>query len=81
MREHEFILVPAADPDEAQADRLYGSFNDGTISTIAGVPRIRFHREVPSLEEAIRSAVGGVRSSGLEVARVEIAPESVFQHA
>lgn len=70
MKEHEFILVLATDPDEAEADQLYGTFCDGTISTIAGIPQIRFHREASSLEEALRSAMGDVRSAGLEVARV-----------
>ena len=81
MREHVFTLVLTADPDEAESDRLYGMFSDGTISTIAGIPQVRFHREAPSLEEAIRSAMGDVRSAGLDVARVEMEPEAVLQHA
>ena len=81
MREHVFTLVLTVDPDEAESDRLYGIFSDGTISTIAGIPQVRFHREAPSLEEAIRSAMGDVRSAGLDVARVEMEPEAVLQHA
>lgn len=50
-------------------------FNDGTISTIAGVPQIHFHREADSLEEAIRSAIGDVRSTGFDVERVEMLPD------
>jgi len=38
LKEHEFTLVLTADPDEEQAEHLYGTFNDGTISTIAGAP-------------------------------------------
>ena len=79
MKEHEFSLILTGDPDEKQADKLYGAFNDGTISTIAGVPQIRFHREAGSLEEAIRSAIGDVRSAGFDVARVEIEPDAVSQ--
>lgn len=75
MKEHEFTVILTADPSEEEADRLYGIFNDGTISTIAGVPQIHFHREAQSLEEAIRSAVGDVRSAGFDVQRVEMLPD------
>ena len=59
----------------------YGIFNDGTISTISGVPQIRFHRMALSLEEAMRSAMKDVRSAGFDVARVEIEPDAVAQQA
>ena len=75
MKEHEFTLILTADPDEEQADKLYGAFDDGTISTIAGVPQIHFHREAASLEEAIHSAIGDVRSAGFDVQRVEMQPD------
>jgi hypothetical protein len=81
MKEHEFTLLLTADPTEAEADKLYGIFDDGTISTIAGVPQIHFHREAGSLEEAIRSAIGDVRSGGFDVARVEMEPNAVLQTA
>lgn len=42
MKEHRFTLILTADPNEEEADRLYGILNDGTLSTIAGVPQIRF---------------------------------------
>jgi hypothetical protein len=64
MKAHEFTLVLTADPSETEADKLYGIIVDGTISTIAGVPQIHFHREAGSLEEAIRSAIGDVRAIG-----------------
>lgn len=74
MKEHEFTLVLTSDPSEEEADKMYGTFNDGTISTIAGVPQIHFHREAGSLEDAIRSAIGDVRSTGFDVDRVEMEP-------
>lgn len=77
MKEHEFTLVLTTDPNDQGADRLYGTFEDGTISTIAGVPQIDFHREAVSLEEAIRSAVGDVRSAGFDVKRVEMQPDTL----
>ena len=79
MKAHEFTLILIADPNEEESDRLYGIFNDGTLATIGGVPQIRFHREAPSLEAAIRSAMANVRNAGFDVARVEIEPEVVAQ--
>jgi hypothetical protein len=79
MKCHEFTLVLTADPDEQQADELYGKFDDGTIATIAGVPQIHFHREAGSLEEAIRTAIADVRSLGFDVALVEMEPSAVTQ--
>ena len=81
MKEHEFTLVLVDEPSEEVADRMYGAFNDATISTIAGVPQIHFHRQSGSLEEAIRSAIGDVRSVGYDVALVEIEPNAVAQPA
>jgi hypothetical protein len=81
MKEHEFTLVLVVDPSEAEADKLYGTFNDGTISTIAGSPQIHFHREASSLEEALRSAIDDVRRAGFNVARVELEPDAVLQSA
>ena len=54
-------------------------FDDGTLATIAGVPQIHFHREAPSLEEAIGSALVNVRKTGFDVVRVEIEPKVVAQ--
>ncbi len=79
MKQHEFTLVLSADPDDEQADRMYAKFDDGTIATIAGVPQIHFHRDAKSLEDAIRSAIGDVRSVGFDVARVELEPDAVAQ--
>ncbi len=77
MIEHEFTLILRREPNVDEADELYGIFNDGSIATLAGSPRIDFHREAESLELAIRSAISDVRRGGFEVARVELAPEAV----
>ena len=79
MKEHEFTLVLSADPTEAEADAMYGKFNDGTIATIGGVPLVRFHRKAGSLEEAIRSAIGDIRATGFEVKVVEMEPDTLAQ--
>ena len=77
MKKHEFTLVLTTDPNEDDADKMYGTFDDGTISTIAGVPQIHFHRVAASLEDAIRSAIGDVRSTGFDVMRVEMEPSAL----
>jgi hypothetical protein len=77
MKVHEFTIVLSKEPNEEEADQLYSIFNDGTISTIAGMPQIHFHREAPSLEEAIRSAIGNVRAAGFDVERVEMLPDEL----
>jgi hypothetical protein len=79
MKEHEFTLIVDSDPSDREADMLYGIFNDGTISTVAGIPQIHFHRESSSLEEAIRSAIADVRRGGVDVQHVEMEPGSVLQ--
>jgi len=66
MKEHEFALVLNADSNKKQADKLYGTFNDGPISTIAEVPQIHFRHEAESLEEAIPSGIADVRASGFD---------------
>ena len=76
---YSFTLVLTADPSEDEADAMYGTFQDGTISTVVGVPQIHFHREAGSLEEAIRSAIRNVRSTGVGVVRVEIQPDALLQ--
>ncbi|HEX7449139.1 MAG TPA: hypothetical protein VF306_16415 [Pirellulales bacterium] len=78
---HEFTLVLAQEPDEDQADTLYATFQDGTIATVSGTPRIHFHREATTLIEAIRSAIRDVRSAGFETIRVEMQPETVLSSA
>ena len=78
MRVHEFTLILTADPNEEESDRLYSIFNDGTLVTMAGVPQVHFHREAPSLEDAIGSALAQIRKAGFDVVRVEIEPLNVF---
>ena len=78
MRVHEFTLILTADPNEEESDRLYSIFNDGTLVSMAGVPQVHFHREAPSLEEAIASALAQVRKAGFDAVRVKIGPLQVF---
>ena len=71
-------LFLTAGPNEEESARLYSIFNDGTIITMAGEPQVHFHREAPSLEEAIASALAQVRKAGFDVVRVEIEPLNIF---
>jgi len=68
MREYEFAIILAT-PEESEEDAnaLYeAGCADGSISTSGGVTRIDSHRKAPSLEEAIRSAIGNVQAAGFE---------------
>ena len=47
------------------------------VSTSERVTRIDFCRDAPTLEEAIRSAIGNVNAAGLQVARVEIEADAI----
>ena len=75
MKIHEFTLILTADPNEEESNRLYEAFDDGTLVTSVDVPKICFHPEAPSLEEAIESALVNVKLAGFDVLRVEIEPE------
>jgi hypothetical protein len=81
MKQHEFTLVLTTDPSDDESNTLYGTIDDGTLSTIAGIPLFRFHRESASLEDAISSAIKQVRTAGLDVQRVELEPDAVLQTA
>ena len=79
MKEHNFTIILTTDLSEEEADRLYGYCHDGTLSNIAGVPQIHFHRAAPSLEDAMRSASRDIRAAGFDVEHVKIEPEAVTQ--
>ena len=70
---HEFKLILAEvtelTPELAYA--LYQVFDDGTAGSCAGEVSIDFHREAPSFQLAVQSAIEDVRKAGLELARVE----------
>jgi hypothetical protein len=75
MNKYEFslILKGSLELTEDIADKLFASgCDDGTPGTCNGVFSIDFHREAPSLEAAIQSAVKNVQAAGYEVERVEI---------
>lgn len=72
MTIYEFTVELAEVVDNLDdADRLYGTFDDGTMITSGGVTRIDFDREASSLRGAIRSAIADIERCGLHVARVK----------
>lgn len=82
MTKYEFTLILRGplELSEDVADELFAAgCDDGTPGTCEGVFFIDFHREAESLEEAIRSAIGNVKTAGYPVERVEIAAEAVPQ--
>lgn len=85
MKVYEFdvVLQGVAEVTDDAADALFAAgCDDGTPVSSDGTAWIHFDREASSLEEAIRSALGQVRSAGFGVARVELdAQSTVFQQA
>ena len=80
MTKYHFTIVLAGRVEltEESADALFAAgCDDGTPGTCNEVFTIDFHREAPSLEQAIRSAIENVRKAGHDVARVEIEPAAV----
>ena len=77
MKSHEFTLVLAAVPSEAEVEKLYGICQDGTLAVQCGIGHIRFHREADSLEAALRSALANAHAAGMSVAHVKMAPDVV----
>ena len=76
------ILKGSRKLTDAAANALFeAGCDDGTPSTCDGVFSIDFHREAPSLEDAIRSAIANVATAGFEVDRVQIEAEAVPQVA
>lgn len=74
MKKYDFTLILAdAELTEELADRLFvAGCDDGSPGMCGGVVSIDFHREAPSLEQAIRSAIAHVHAAGCRLTRVEI---------
>jgi hypothetical protein len=73
----EIVLQALREVTDDQADALCAAgCDDGTPTSSNGVAWVHFHREAPSLEEAIRSAVVQVQAAGLRVAKVELDADS-----
>jgi hypothetical protein len=75
MRQYEFTVLLTGSPEltEELADQLFAAgCDDGTPGMCCGITTIDFHREAPTLEDAIRSAISNVASAGCVVERVEI---------
>ncbi|MDA1055490.1 MAG: hypothetical protein O3C40_34250 [Planctomycetota bacterium] len=58
-------------------DAFYARCDDVSMFNADGVTRITFHRDAATLDEAIRSAVSDVQSSGFKVKQIEVEPECV----
>jgi hypothetical protein len=84
MAKYEFTLILKGSPEltEEIADRLFeAGCDDGSPGTCGEVFYIDFHRTAGTLEEAINSAIGNVKTAGYEVERVEIDAGAMPQHA
>ncbi len=81
MPTYEFRLVlgDSITLDESLAERLFeAGCDDGTLFSSEGVATVGFAREADSLEDAVRSAVRDVMSTGVRVARVESSEDRVY---
>ena len=75
MKEHEFtvILAGISQITEEAANALYvAGCDDGSPGSCDGLLSVDFHRDAPSLEDAIRSATADIRNAGFQVDRIEI---------
>jgi hypothetical protein len=84
MTKYEFTLILKGSPEltEEIADELFqAGCDDGTPGTLDGVFSVDFHREAETLEAAINSAIGNLKSAGYEVDHVEIEAEAMPQPA
>ena len=82
MKTYEFdvVLKGSTEVSDDQANALYAAgCDDGTPASCDGVAWVHFDRVAPSLEEAIRSAIGNVHAAGFGVERVEMQPDAVLQ--
>jgi hypothetical protein len=75
MKTYEFdiILKDTAELADEHAEALFeAGCDDGTLTSRDGVTWVHFDREAVSLEEAIRTAVAQVQSTGFTVVKVEL---------
>jgi len=81
--EFDLLLKDLREVSDEQADALFAAgCDDGTPACCNGIAWIHFDRQAPSLEEAIRSAVGQVQAAGFTVSKIELdAASAVFQRA
>jgi hypothetical protein len=79
MRTYEFnvVLKSVAEVSDDQADVLFqAGCDDGTPVSCNGLAWIHFDRAASSLEDAIRSAVAQVQSTGFTVSKIEMDVDS-----
>ncbi|MCC7334944.1 MAG: hypothetical protein IT422_07605 [Pirellulaceae bacterium] len=84
MNKYEFSLVlkePLELTEEIANSLFECGCDDGSPGTCNGVFSIDFHREAPSLEAAINSAIQNVRDAGHEVEQVNIEATAMPQSA
>jgi hypothetical protein len=75
MKKYDFTLVLRGAPEltEELADQLFSAgCTDGTPGMYCGETTIDFHREAESLEDALRSAIAQVSTTGCVVERAQI---------
>jgi hypothetical protein len=81
--EFDVVLRGVDELTDDQADALFAAgCDDGTPASSSGTAWIHFDREASSLEDAIRLAIGQIRSAGFQVSKVDLdAGSTSFQEA
>jgi hypothetical protein len=80
MTKYEFtvFLAGLTEITEEAAEALYeAGCDDASPASCDGAVWSTFHREAPSLEHAIRSALADITKAGYQVERVEIGSEAL----
>ena len=72
------VLSGVDEISDELAEALYeAGCDDGTVGSSCGIAKVSFAREVPSLQEAIRSAIADIQQAGGVVDRVQIEHEEL----
>lgn len=82
MNTYHFELILGAPTSEEDDERLFDRFEGRVSSAVAnGTPLLYVHLSAPSMDQAIREAVQGVRELDLCVRRIEVDPDVFFADA
>jgi hypothetical protein len=81
MKTYEFdvVLENVSELGDEQTEAIFAAgCDDCTPASSNGVAWLHFDREAISLEEAIRSALSQVRSTGLSISKIELDANSAI---
>lgn len=71
------ITIDQLVEDVDAVDTFYGRLDDVSMFNADGATRITFHRQAPTLDDALHSAVSDVQSFGYKAKQIEVEPKCV----